>query len=106
MGLPDPFTDNKAFEDVMSEIEYVKITWQVEDGYSGHARPQYTSVRVDDFDDDASLDDITRILEEAVQDDFDGNVSWDSKNISSCAQQVKQQLEARKVKPSSPSEGI
>lgn len=54
----------------------VTITWEVNDGYAGASRPQYTEIPVEDFE---GLDDegITGLIYDAVQTEFENSIDWD-----------------------------
>lgn len=60
----------------------ITITWEVEDGYCGPSRPHKTIVDTNDHVDsdeewealDAGEKEI--ILQDAVQEDFESNISW------------------------------
>lgn len=54
----------------------MKITWEVEDGYCGGSRPQYTEVPDEDLDECETDDEREKLIEEYVQDDFDQTVSF------------------------------
>lgn len=54
----------------------MRVRWEVEDGYSGKSRPQFTEIEDEDWL--ACVDDSERdmLIEEAVQEDFDCNMTW------------------------------
>ncbi|MHC4463629.1 MAG: hypothetical protein ACYS30_19695 [Planctomycetota bacterium] len=54
----------------------MRVTWEVEDGYCGKARPQHT-----DIDDEALAECETdaereRLIADEIQADFDNSISW------------------------------
>lgn len=53
----------------------ITVRWEVEDGYAGKARPQSTRIELEDFE-DLSDDEIARLLEECIQEDFEQSISW------------------------------
>ena len=59
----------------------MKVTWVVEDGYVGKSRPQTTVIPDEDFQDFDGVicenkEERQEIIERAVQDDFDANITW------------------------------
>jgi hypothetical protein len=49
----------------------IEVTWQVEDGYVGKSRPQYTTFRIDKEDwEDYTEQDKMDCVDEYVDDDF------------------------------------
>lgn len=54
----------------------MKITWEVEDGYSGKSCPQSTEVPDDELDECETQDEKDKLIEEYIQSDFDTNISW------------------------------
>ena len=51
------------------------VRWEVEDGYAGKSRPQYTTIPDEDLE---GLNETERdqVIGEYVQDDFDSSISW------------------------------
>lgn len=54
----------------------MKVRWQVEDGYMGKSRPQYTKIDDDDWLDCESDDERDLLIEEYIQQDFDERMTW------------------------------
>ena len=52
-----------------------KARYQVQDGYSGGARPQYFSIRAVDLDDEMTDEELVEFYEGAVQEHFEQNIS-------------------------------
>lgn len=71
-----------------------EITWEIEDGYCGGSRPQHLKIDLDNFDQDTSLQDIERILEDLIQEDFTQTVSWFSGDYKDAAQEIFNALQA------------
>ncbi len=59
------------------------ITWQANDGYVGGARPHHTSVTDDEIQQCGSLEEAMGLVESAIQEDFNTNVScgYDYKKV-------------------------
>jgi plasmid maintenance system killer protein len=76
---------------VMSE-EY-RIRWSVDDGYVGDG-PQYTRVKLDDFFDDASVEEIASQIEQSIQEDFEMNIhpSYSMDDVNALASQIHEAL--------------
>ena len=53
----------------------MKIKWQVEDGYVGKARPQYTTIPDEDFK-GMSEEEREQYIEDWVQNEFENNISY------------------------------
>ncbi|MGB0600381.1 MAG: hypothetical protein ACPGLY_27200 [Rubripirellula sp.] len=58
----------------------LEIMWQVEDGYAGGARPQYTTVDEGELDECDSEEEVLDLIIQTVQEHFDDCVhaSWNS----------------------------
>lgn len=54
----------------------MEITWEVEDGYVGKSRPQYTEIYDDDIRECESIKEAVELIEEAVQEDFESKITW------------------------------
>jgi hypothetical protein len=78
----------------MSDFEF---TWQISDGYSGGARPQFVDISLDDFQDDMTDADILECLEQIVQDDFEqkASASWSDREQERFLKWVKDGLAGR-----------
>jgi hypothetical protein len=70
-----------------------RIVWEACDGYAGGSRPQYLTARLDDFEKGQSLEEIKKILEDSIQDDFLGTVYWISENYEGVAAEIFDALE-------------
>ena len=53
----------------------MKVHWDVEDGYGGKSRPQTTEVDDSDYL-ETPPEDREAYLEECVQEDFEGRITW------------------------------
>ena len=59
----------------------MKVIWEVEDGYVGRYRPQETDIpdiAFEDFDGEIcdNKEERQQIINQAVQNDFDQNITW------------------------------
>lgn len=54
----------------------MKITWEVEDGYCGKSRPQFTEVDDSDLEACETEEERNQLIEEAIQEDFEQNITW------------------------------
>ena len=59
----------------------MKVIWEVEDGYVGKSRPQETIIPDEDFLDwdgepCENEEERQQIINQAVQNDFDQNITW------------------------------
>ena len=63
-------------------MKKVKVTWEIDDGYAGGARPQHTNLDEDDFYGCEIEEDFMEVIEEAVQADYEQkgfyikNIDW------------------------------
>ena len=53
----------------------MKVTWEVEDGYAGDARPQTTEIPDYEIESCDSLEEAMKLVYEYVQEDFESNIS-------------------------------
>lgn len=56
--------------------DYIDVRWQVEDGYAGKSRPQYTRIYPEDFVNYETVAEIVSGIEEAIQEDFVNKIWW------------------------------
>ena len=54
----------------------MQITWEVEDGYIGKSRPQFTEIDDDDLSECSTDEEREEFIEQCVQEDFMSNISW------------------------------
>ena len=62
----------------------VRITWEVDDGYAGKSRPQFTELTADeaiDYIEAETPEEQQTIAEQAVEDDYINRITWYIKNI-------------------------
>ena len=52
------------------------VTWEVEDGYCGKSRPQYTDVPDEELAHCETEDERQALIEEYIQSDFEQRISW------------------------------
>lgn len=56
-------------------MKRIQVTWQAEDGYAGGARPQHAEVYLDNFEAGMSDEEIEKIIDDIVQEDFQQRVT-------------------------------
>lgn len=56
--------------------ETIIITWEVDDGYVGGARPHEVEIDVEDIKECESVEEVENLIEEMVEADFNDKVSW------------------------------
>ena len=54
----------------------MKITWEVEDGYIGKSRPQYTKIDDSELAHCQTEEEKEEFIEMCIQEDFEANISW------------------------------
>lgn len=54
----------------------MKITWEVEDGYIGKKRSQYTDIDDEELAEYDTDEEKEKFIEECIQEDFNQNISW------------------------------
>jgi len=54
----------------------MRITWEVEDGYAGKSRPQYTEVPDVEIEACESEDEENELINEYIQRDFEMKISY------------------------------
>lgn len=54
----------------------MEVTWQVEDGYAGAARPQHTDIPDEELEACETEQEREDLINGYIQDDFDQNISW------------------------------
>ena len=54
----------------------IKVTWEVEDGYAGQSRPQYTYIERADWESCETDQERDDLVDECVQGDFENNITW------------------------------
>jgi len=54
----------------------MRVTWEVEDGYVGKSRPQYTEVPDDELFECETEEEFQQLIDEHVQHDFEQDISW------------------------------
>lgn len=64
----------------------MKITWQVEDGYAGGARPQYFELDPTDYE-GWDLEDIETDLEDQISAEFTQKINW-SADVKGMAEKI------------------
>ncbi len=55
----------------------IEVTWEVADGYAGRTRPQRTKISHTDIVDCDSEDEVKKLIEESIQEDFEQKISPD-----------------------------
>jgi len=68
----------------------MNVKWQIADGYAGSSRPQYTEIDDYSIQECESDEELERLIEECIQDDFEQIVSpsWDMKQALADAKEV------------------
>jgi hypothetical protein len=54
----------------------MKVKWELDDGYLGASRPHWVEIPEDEFRDCTTKKEVNEVIEEFVQDDFNGRVSF------------------------------
>ena len=54
----------------------MRIYWEVDDGYAGKSRPQYTDIDNNELDECETEEEKQELITEYVQDDFDNRITW------------------------------
>lgn len=73
----------------------INITWEASDGYAGGSAPQHLTLRMSDFADCDTEEEVTKFLEEAIQEDFAQKVSWGCENFSKHVEDIMKVVRAR-----------
>ena len=53
----------------------MRVTWEVEDGYAGKNRPQFTDIPNEDLE-GLDEDERKQLIEDYVRQDFESNIYW------------------------------
>ena len=53
----------------------MRVQWEVEDGYAGKSRPQFTDIPNEDLE-GLEEDERQRVIEDYVRQDFESNIYW------------------------------
>jgi len=56
--------------------QIMRVTWEVEDGYVGKSRPQYTEIDDDELAECETKDEREEFIHAAIQHDFEQNIDW------------------------------
>ena len=54
----------------------MRVMWEVEDGYVGQSRPQYTVIPREDLDACETEQEREELIDSYVQEDFEQRISW------------------------------
>jgi hypothetical protein len=54
----------------------MEVSWVVEDGYAGGARPQSTHVPDEELEECETVEEKKKLIEEYVQTDYESTISW------------------------------
>ena len=54
----------------------MKIRWEVDDGYVGKSRPQYTEIDDEELAECSDDEERQQLIDEYVQQDFENKISW------------------------------
>jgi hypothetical protein len=84
----------------MAKENHIEVTWEIEDGYCGGARPQSSDLSFEDFEEDMSYEEITDRVWELVEEDFKQSISFDIDNLDDLVHKIQEHLEEREDDPS------
>jgi len=73
----------------------MEIRWEVDDGYVGKDRPQYTEIDDDEICGCETVEDAMKYVEDYVQEDFEMKISWCFRNHDEVEKQIVELLESR-----------
>lgn len=75
-----------------------KITWEAADGYVGGSRPHTTKLKLEDFGEDMTLEEIREQIFDEIQADFEQKVTPDysTADVDAIAAQIHEALEVRR----------
>ena len=54
----------------------MRVRWQVDDGYAGESRPQYTEINDEELEDCWDDEERQALIDQYVQEDFEQRISW------------------------------
>jgi hypothetical protein len=74
-----------------------RVEWSAEDGYVGKGRPQELYVAESDVEDCATDEELERLLDDMVRDDFDNKVSPSVRNSDEFIAWARGVIEARRL---------
>lgn len=74
----------------------MKISWEVEDGYVGKLRPQYTEVPDDEIAECETVEEADALIEEYVCGDFDYTITWCFSNYENMIKEVEELIKRSK----------
>jgi len=57
-------------------MDYVKIIWEIEDGYAGSSRPQRTIIPKEEWLECETDEERRELAEDYVDEDFNNSISW------------------------------
>ena len=66
----------------------VEVRWEVEDGYVGPSRTQYTKIEACEIDKEMTLDEVRDHIDLLVREDFEMNIAWNIGNLNEAAQEL------------------
>lgn len=56
--------------------DYIDVSWEVDDGYTGKSRPQSTRIYIEEIDHCTTEQEVENAINEAIEEDFRQSVSW------------------------------
>lgn len=69
----------------------IEVRWEVEDGYVGKSRTQYTEIDVEDLlASCADREEADNYIQESVREDFDNCISFTMHNLDECLDQFEE----------------
>ena len=54
----------------------MRVTWEVEDGYVGKSRPQFTDINDEELAECETEEEKQQLINDIVQSDFENSISW------------------------------
>lgn len=68
----------------------MKVTWQVDDGYVGGSRPQYSNIPDDDILECESEEEILDLISEWIEEDYSQNITWHFDNKDRMLEEIRE----------------
>lgn len=73
----------------------MKITWEVNDGYVGGSRPQYSNIDENEIMDCGDVDSAMDCIFDLIQEDFENNIRWSLSDYDYIKEKVKKLLKEK-----------
>lgn len=65
----------------LGDPNYVRVEWQVDDGYAGGSRPQRSYIPRSEWDAASTEEERDELVDAYVEDDFSERISWFRKAV-------------------------